>query len=453
MRRILIKILDNKEVDRLGEFVLPDARNEKNPNFGGSYICPTCGSMERVHKHTSFISLNRFYFHPVFINAAVRYILPKYCICCRKILSEEEVNRKRCNNNHDVSLSMYKLSKTDLSIIYDESIIITADDLRNILLQFSDDRAIVINKILIPEIAISNNLSGGYMRTSLTLLQQAINYEGNDKNSSRVRSAANVYQKLANFMKRKKDNKKVTSTMILELSGKDGIFRKSLLGFNVGNYGRAVITPSSIGNDVNNVFVPIKIAKEIRIPVRINKLNVKYYKDLKYKVNKEMYEALYNKDNKLVNDPLFGKTYYRCLRDGDIVILNRQPTLTINSMLAFKVKLWNNFTLSFHPSMITPFNADFDGDEMNMFCLKEYDSVAEAALLMSVNNNIINELDGSLNSIPTQDPITCVYMLTKKDLLMGRSAFLDILYNYISPCSILLIYFLHYRQSHHSIVS
>ena len=66
----------------------------------------------------------------------------------------------------------------------------------------------------------------------------------------------------------------------------------------------------------------------------------------------------------------------RCLQDGDFVLFNRQPTLHRMSMMGHRVRILPYSTFRLNLSVCTPYNADFDGDEMNMHVPQSYESVA-----------------------------------------------------------------------------
>lgn len=109
----------------------------------------------------------------------------------------------------------------------------------------------------------------------------------------------------------------------------------------------------------------------------------------------------------------FGDIICRDLLDGDIVILNRQPTLHKHSMTAMNVKIlpWNTFR--FNLAITKQFNADFDGDEMNIHVPMDYDSKVELSELASVNANIMSMQQGQNVVCLVQDSVLGLYMMTK----------------------------------------
>jgi len=80
----------------------------------------------------------------------------------------------------------------------------------------------------------------------------------------------------------------------------------------------------------------------------------------------------------------------RQLKDGDIILFNRQPSLHRMSIMAHEVKVLPHKTFRLNPAVCPPYNADFDGDEMNMHVPQTEDARAEAKILMHVRENIIS---------------------------------------------------------------
>jgi DNA-directed RNA polymerase III subunit RPC1 len=89
-----------------------------------------------------------------------------------------------------------------------------------------------------------------------------------------------------------------------------------------------------------------------------------------------------------------GDVVERHLRDGDVVIFNRQPSLHRISMMGFRVKVSEGKTLRFNECVCTPFNADFDGDEMNIHVPQTLEARSETLHLMGVTQNIVTPKSG-----------------------------------------------------------
>ena len=95
--------------------------------------------------------------------------------------------------------------------------------------------------------------------------------------------------------------------------------------------------------------------------------------------------------------------------DGDVVLFNRQPSLHRMSIMAHRVRVMPGRTFRFNLCVCAPYNADFDGDEMNLHVLQSDEARAEARILMQVQENILSPRYGGpahTSSPPegTEDP-------------------------------------------------
>lgn len=105
-------------------------------------------------------------------------------------------------------------------------------------------------------------------------------------------------------------------------------------------------------------------------------------------------------------------TVFRPMRDGDIVLLNRQPSLHRFSMMGFKVKIHAGRAITLPPNIVTPYNADFDGDEMNLHLPSTVESRAEAILLCGVKNSMLSYLTHGSTFTMIQDTSLTVYKMS-----------------------------------------
>ncbi len=101
--------------------------------------------------------------------------------------------------------------------------------------------------------------------------------------------------------------------------------------------------------------------------------------------------------------------------DGDIVLFNRQPSLHRMSMMAHFVRILPNKTFRFNLCDCPPYNADFDGDEMNLHVLQSQEARAEAKVLMKVEEHILSPRYGGPIIGMLHDHITAAFLLTYKD--------------------------------------
>tara|TARA_Y100000389_G_scaffold17613_2_gene15386 strand:+ start:132 stop:4352 length:4221 start_codon:yes stop_codon:yes gene_type:complete len=187
------------------------------------------------------------------------------------------------------------------------------------------------------------------------------------------------------------------------LKGKEGRIRGNLMGKRVNFSSRTVITPDPV-IDIDELGVPKKIAVQLTYPEKVTKNNISYLK--KCVRNGTSYypgaRAVYKKKSgktislnhidkiqfsKMVE---IGDIVIRHIKKGDWVIFNRQPSLHKMSMMAHRVRILDGLTFRLNISATTPYNADFDGDEMNMHVPQSVSSENEIATLASVNKQIIS---------------------------------------------------------------
>lgn len=105
------------------------------------------------------------------------------------------------------------------------------------------------------------------------------------------------------------------------------------------------------------------------------------------------------------------------------MLFNRQPSLHRLSILAHRVKVLQWRTFRFNECVCGPYNADFDGDEMNIHVPQTEEARTEAILLMGVHENISTPRNGEPLIAPTQDFITASYLVTRKNQFFNRGEF------------------------------
>ncbi|MGB8033283.1 MAG: DNA-directed RNA polymerase subunit A' [Nitrososphaeraceae archaeon] len=225
-------------------------------------------------------------------------------------------------------------------------------------------------------------------------------------------------------------------TLTQRLKGKEGRFRGSLSGKRVDFSSRTVISPDP-NLAISNVGVPVDVAKKLTIPETVSQWNIERLKKLvingpniypgaNYIIRPDGVKIRldYVNDRKIVADSL--ATSYnveRHLSDGDIVIFNRQPSLHRMSIMAHNVRVLPYRTFRLHPAVCPPYNADFDGDEMNLHVPQSEEARAEAALLMRVQDQLISPRYGGPIIGGIRDFITGAFILTRDETTLTREEF------------------------------
>lgn len=270
------------------------------------------------------------------------------------------------------------------------------------------------------------------------------------------------------------------------LTGKNGIIRTNLLGKRVDMSGRTVIGPDPTIK-MGQMIIPPQIASNLTMRVHVTNFNIEYLTNLidQGKVNLvyndkgtpfKMCHALFFKGTRLHHgdtiiriDPTTGneiqhiitngkeiikhgdrlirngeeifdlefpeKRVYkleigniveRQIMDGDILLLNRQPTLHSQSMLAQEVLIREGKTIRFNLAINKGFNADFDGDEMNLHVPASPESEAELRILVASQFKIISAQSSKPIACIVQDSLVGAYMMTKGIRSVTKAQFFNI---------------------------
>ncbi len=226
-------------------------------------------------------------------------------------------------------------------------------------------------------------------------------------------------------------------TLVQRLKGKRGRFRYNLTGKRVNFAARSTISPDPYLG-INELGVPEAIASELTVPEYVTEWNEKRLKKLVKEDKKVAYVIRPNGQRKKVGDEnrdeiadelTIGFRVERQLQDGDVVLFNRQPSLHRMSMMAHNVRIVKNKTLRFNPVVVKPYNADFDGDEMNMHVPQTEEGKAEARELMLVQKHIISPRHGGPVIVLDEDGVSGVYLLTLPSTKFSKSKAMQYFYD------------------------
>jgi len=222
-------------------------------------------------------------------------------------------------------------------------------------------------------------------------------------------------------------------TLSQRLKGKQGIFRQNLSGKRVNFCARSVISPDAHIN-VNEVGVPKNIARELTVPEVVTEWNMDWikgmlnnignYPSVTYVTTNENRRKKVTADTlpMILEELVPGYSVDRNLIDGDIVLFNRQPSLHRMSMMAHRVKVVPGETLRINPAVCLPYNADFDGDEMNLHVPQTIEARAEAESILLLDNQVVTPRYGLSIIGAIEDSILGIYYLTKDMMLTKHQA-------------------------------
>ncbi|KAG6483513.1 hypothetical protein ZIOFF_060161 [Zingiber officinale] len=223
--------------------------------------------------------------------------------------------------------------------------------------------------------------------------------------------------------------------LVQRLKGKQGRFRGNLSGKRTEFTGRTVISPDP-NLKITEVAIPMLMAKKLTFPERVSAHNIE---KLRQRIGNgpDKYpganfillpdgtrQHLRYVDKKTAASELkYGFIVERHLEDGDVILFNRQPSLHRMSIMCHRARVMPWRTLRFNESVCNPYNADFDGDEMNLHVPQTEEARTEALMLMGVQNNLCTPKNGEILVASTQDFLTSSYLITRKDTFYDRATF------------------------------
>ena len=212
------------------------------------------------------------------------------------------------------------------------------------------------------------------------------------------------------------------------LTGKMGRIRGNLMGKRVDFSARSVITPDP-NLSIQELGVPMKIAQNITKPVKVNARNLEALREVvlrgpdaypgaKIVEKKGAQISLRYADRTVIAQTLqVGDVVHRHMLNGDVVIFNRQPTLHRMSMMGHIVRIMpKGDTFRMNVGDTKPYNADFDGDEMNMHMPQDVESDAEIRHMAAVPHQIISPSTNQSIIGIFQDSLLGAYQFTRPNI-------------------------------------
>lgn len=231
---------------------------------------------------------------------------------------------------------------------------------------------------------------------------------------------------------------RVLKSIRQRLKSKDGRIRNNLMGKRVNFSGRTVITPDPIIG-IDQIGVPEMMCKELTFPEKVTRFN--YHRLQKMILNgPEKYPGAKNIKkkggqtitlkhailHKYANELRIGDVVERHLLDDDYVLFNRQPSLHKMSMMGHRVKKISYNTFRPNPNIVTPYNADFDGDEMNLHVPQSYQAANELRCLAAVPKQLISGAKHKPVAGVVQDTLVGAYILTQDQKAFNRREMMNL---------------------------
>ena len=231
---------------------------------------------------------------------------------------------------------------------------------------------------------------------------------------------------------------RILKTLKQRLKSKDGRVRGNLMGKRVNFSARSVITPDP-NISIDELGVPIKIAKNLTFPETVTEYNIEImYKLVRNgpenhpgaKSIKRLSDGKTRRLHNLDRDKIVlfhGDIVNRHINDGDVVLFNRQPSLHKMSMMAHRIKVMKGKTFRLNLSACKPYNADFDGDEMNMHVAQSYQAFVELKNISSVKNQVISPSVNKPLIYLVQDSLLGISRITRDNVFFNKDDYMNLL--------------------------
>ena len=481
LQNIAVKEIDQAEVYDADGYPVEDG--VMDPSLGvidPGMTCQTCGGQIRECKgHFGIITLSRPVVHVLYakkVRNLLRFtnIHDDGSVSC--LLKDEDKSLRKSNRMDEDPETGEEISDIDFEkpyTYYQDDEKITPQEIQEWLKEIPDDMAaklgvegcrpedLILTSIPVPPVTMRPSITldtGERSEDDIThklvdvirinkRLQNNIEIEAPDfiiddlHELLQYHVATLFYNDMSSVPPARHRSGRALKSLIERVQGKEGRFRQNLIGKRVNFSARTVITPDpNIG--INEVGVPNVIAKKLTIPKKVTEDN--YEEMMEYIKNgpdtypganyvfqpdgnrrrlteenmEEIQEAI---------EPGKGWKVERHITDGDTVLFNRQPSLHRMSIMAHKVRVLPYRTFRLNLNVCAPYNADFDGDEMNLHVPQTEEARAEAEELMQVQEHIKSPKMGGPIVGMLQDFVSGLYLLTQPDKELNREEAFDLL--------------------------
>lgn len=222
------------------------------------------------------------------------------------------------------------------------------------------------------------------------------------------------------------------------LKGKEGRLRGNLMGKRVDFSARTVITPDP-NLSLDELGVPLSIALNLTFPEVVTPMNIEWLRKLvengptewpgaKYIIRDDgiRIDLRYLKKRSDIH-LAYGYVVERHMINGDYVLFNRQPSLHKMSIMGHRVRVLPYSTFRLNLSVTTPYNADFDGDEMNMHLPQSLETKAEIVEIMHVPKQIVSPQSNRPVMGIVQDALIGVKLFTHRDTFITLDALMNLI--------------------------
>lgn len=411
--------------------------------------CGTCNQGETTCPgHFGHIELVLPVLNPYFMAKLLRKVLKEVCYVCKRVKctckkrvrgktvakpTRVTISRNGAYDMHNkgTKFSFFQSSnKLTLEKLHEFISKIPVEETELIFPQFKgrriEDLVFIKNLPVMPHIARPPCFNkGGWMPNTITMMYSEIIKNNNDVKYHKnvgvhaylIEEAHNTLQNSVNVLfDTSNTTKNCTGYMYSNggiknrIDSKEGRIRSNLMGKRTNFSARTVLSGDpNLG--INQIGVPPSIARNLTVPEYITRYNINSInmRKVRYIVkNGERYDTAVCTSIK----PTIGDIVERELMDGDVVAINRQPTLHRGSMMACKVKIIPCSTFRLNYSTMIPLNADCDGDEINIFVPQDQASRAELEQLLMVSQSVVNSQSSKPVIALSQDSLLGCFLLS-----------------------------------------
>ena len=478
LQKIAVKEIDKAEVYDADGYPVEDG--VMDPGLGvidPGMTCQTCGGRIRECKgHFGIITLSKPVVHVLYAKK-VRDLLRFSCKECQSLLmKDEDKPYRKSNRMSECPECGYDVEEVKLDKPYsyrEGGEELKPSEIRERFKEIPDDIAakigmeggrpedLILTHIPVPPVTMRPSITletGERSEDDIThklvdvirinkRLQNNIEIEAPDFiiddlwELLQYHTATLFYNDLSSVPPARHRSGRSLKSLIERVQGKEGRFRQNLIGKRVNFSARTVITPDpNIG--INEVGVPEVVAKKLTIPKKITERNYDKamewidngpdnYPGANYVFQPDGSRRRLTDENveeiKEAIEPGAGWKVERHLKDEDTVLFNRQPSLHRMSIMAHKVRVLPYRTFRLNLNVCAPYNADFDGDEMNLHVPQTEEARAEAEELMKVQEHVKSPKMGGPIVGMLQDYVSGLYLLTQEEKTVSREKAFNLL--------------------------
>ncbi|RKO94694.1 hypothetical protein BDK51DRAFT_36240 [Blyttiomyces helicus] len=439
--------------------------NDKRPKVGG-LADPRMGCVDRSERHFGHIELAQPVYHIGFIKT-VKKILECVCHrCARFRLLPDDQRYKKLQHVKDKFSFSWNYAKSKLVCEYPDCetqllplrrigkdifylprdkkanrIQLSASDAREILERITDETCRLIG--LNPENARPKWMIITVLPVPPPCVRPSVSMDHTGKGEDDLTHMLNnivrftLEVNVTNYMDNEvfgvdqslqKGGRPIES-ISARLKGKEGRIRGNMMGKRVDFCARSVITGDPYIS-IEEVGVPKSIAINLTFPETVNALNIEKMQKLvnnspNYPGARFYFSGVDGKRFGLKKVKIkprvkIGDILKKHMIDGDYVIFNRQPTLHKMSMMAHHAKVMDYSTFRLNVNVTASYNADFDGDEMNLHMPVQQTTRAELETLMTVSKNLMSSQASKPVNALVQDALCGIRKMTERDVFISK---------------------------------